>query len=158
MAGWYDFNEVNANANANEVAAAVDANANEVAVAAAVDANANANEVAGEVVVDANKYRCDCGCNLEFIDYEPGFDVYVGNKWLITANAMVNYSWRDYVQLDEFKLWKDFREDIILNYNHALNNEEVKSEDAPWIHLYRREVAQGNNIPLNETLYYEYVY
>jgi len=111
-----------------------------------------------KVAVDANKYRCVCGCNLEFIYYEPGFDVYIGNKWLITANAMVDYSWRDYIQIHEFKLWKDFREDIILNYNDALNNEVMKSEDAPWIHLYNREVARGNNIPLNETLYYEYAY
>jgi hypothetical protein len=161
MAEWYDLNEVNANANEVAVDANANANANEVAVAVAVvdaNVNANANANANAVAVDANKYRCDCGCNLEFIDYEPGFDVYVGNTWLITANAMVNYSWRDYIQVNEFKLWKDFREDIILNYNHALNNEEVKSEDAPWIHLYHREVAQGNNIPLNEQLYYEYAY
>ena len=117
---------------------------------------ANANE--NEVEVEINKYLCDCGCNLEFIDYAPGFDVYVGNKWIITNNAMVEYSWRDYILLHEFKLWNDFQEDIILNYNNALNHEVLKPEDAPWIHLYNREIAQGNNIPLNEQLYYEYVY
>ena len=132
MAEWYHFNE------ANEV------NANEV--------NANAN------ALDAKKYLCDCGCNLEFIDYEPGFDVSVGNKWLITANAMVEYSWMDYILPDEFNLWQDFQEYIIIKYNNALNHEVVKPEDAPWIHLYNREIAQGNNIPLNEKLYYEYVY
>ena len=55
MTQWYDFNDaVEAEANAN-----------------AVDPNANA--------VDPNKYLCDCGCNLEFIEYKPGFDIHVGN-------------------------------------------------------------------------------
>ena len=99
------------------------------------------------------QYRCNCGCNLDFIDYEPGFDVYVGNNWILTANAMVNYSWKDYISMHEFNVWHELREDIILNYNYALNNAELKDEDAPWIHLYN----MGNNIPLNEKLYYEYV-
>ena len=125
-------------------------------------ANVNENEViviANEVIANeviANKYMCDCGCNLDFIDYKPGFDVFVGNKWLITNNAMVKYKWLDYITINEYKLWQDFREDIILNYNYALNNEPAKPEDAPWIHLYNREVE--NQIPLNEKLYYEYVY
>jgi hypothetical protein len=111
--------------------------------------NFNAN------AVDPDKYRCDCGCNLEFIDYEPGFDVYVGNNWLITSNAMVKYSWNNYIWMHEFKEWQELREDIILNYNHAINNDPLKPEDAPWIHLYNREVVQSNHIPLNEKLYYE---
>jgi hypothetical protein len=135
MAEWYDFNE------------AYEAGANEV----------GANEV-GANEVGAYEYFCDCGCNLEFIEYGPGFDLYVGNKWIITANAMVHYKWRNYIWLHEFKLWNELREDIILNYNHALNNDPVKPEDAPWIHLYNREIAQENNIPLNERLYYEYIY
>ena len=143
MVEWYHFNQ------ANEV------DANEVDQ---VDAN-EVDEVEGHAnALEANKYLCDCGCNLEFIEYEPGFDVYVGNKWIITNNAMVEYSWRDYILLHEFKLWNDFQEDIILNYNNALNHEVLKPEDAPWIHLYNREIAQGNHIPLNEQLYYEYVY
>ena len=112
--------------------------------------NVNANEVI------ANEYQCNCGCKLKFIEYNPGFDVYVGNKWLITANAMVNYKWKDYITLNEFKQWKDFRKDIILNYNEALENDLANPEDAPWIHLYNRDV--DNQIPLNENLYYEYVY
>jgi len=104
------------------------------------------------------QYHCDCGCNLDFIDYEPGFDVYVGNNWILTANSMLNYSWKDYIWMHEFKVWNELREDIILNYNHALINLPIKTEDAPWIHLYNREVMMGNNIPLNEKLYYEYVF
>jgi hypothetical protein len=141
MTQWYDFNDANA----------VEANPNEV----------DPNEVvANEANPNPNKYLCDCGCNLEFIEYKPGFDISVGNKWLITNNAMVEYSWRDYILLHEFNLWQDFQADIILNYNDIRNrnNEAVKPEDAPWIHLYNREVAQGNHIPLNEKMYYEYVY
>ena len=103
----------------------------------------------------ANKRRCECGCNLEFIDYEPGFDVYIGNNWLITEDAMVNYSWRDYICMNEFKLWMELREDIILNYNHSLNNDPMQAADAPWVHLYNIHVANRDHIPLNEKLYYE---
>jgi len=114
----------------------------------------------GNAVVEAvqNNYKCNCGCNLEFIDYEPGFDVYIGNNWLITANAMVNYSWQRYIWMHEFKVWKDFREDIILNYNDTLNNVPMNAEDAPWIHLYNVNVAGKEHIPLNEAIYYQYVY
>jgi hypothetical protein len=113
----------------------------------------NLLEPANEEANEENKYHCDCGCNLDFIDYEPGFDVYVGNSWIITSDAMVKYSWCDYISMHEFKLWNDFREDIVLNYNYALNTQQAK--DMPWIHLYNK---YGNsNIPLNEKLYYEYV-
>lgn len=105
-----------------------------------------------------NKYRCKCGCNLEFIDYEPGFDVFVGNNWLITAYAMEEYSWKDYIWMYEFKEWNDFREDIILNHNRALKNEPINADDTPWVHLYNHYVKDKSNIPLNEKLYYEYVY
>ena len=114
------------------------------------NANVNLNKV-----ID-NTYKCDCGCDLEFIDYIPGFDITVGKKWLITNNAMVKYKWSNYVCVNEYKLWQDFRKDIIFKYNHIINNEPVKLEDAPWIHLYNQEVE--NKIPLNEKLYYEYVY
>ena len=112
------------------------------------NANANANEV-------PNQYRCNCGCNLDFIDYEPGVDVYIGNNWLVTVNALVKYSWRDYISMHEFKVWHELREDIILNYNHALNNDPMKAADAPWVHLYNVYVAGKDHIPLNEKLYYE---
>ena len=102
---------------------------------------------------ESNQYKCKCGCNLDFIDYEPGFDIYAGNNWIITANAMVNYSWRDYIWMNEFTIWNELLDDIILNYNHALNN--IKAEDAPWLHLYN--VFNNCAIPLNEKLYYEYV-
>ena len=112
--------------------------------------NVNLNKV-----ID-NIYVCKCGCNLQFIDYKPGFDISIGNKWLITNNAMVKYKWSDYISINEFKLWKDFREDIILNYNETININLLNPQDAPWIHLYNQEVE--NKIPLNEKLYYEYVY
>ncbi len=117
-----------------------------------VNANANANANANEV---PNQYRCNCDCNLDFIDYEPGFDVYIGNNWIVTANALVKYSWRDYISMHEFKVWQELREDIILNYNHALNNDPMKAEDAPWVHLYNVNVAGNDHIQLNENLYYE---
>ena len=102
---------------------------------------------------ETNQYKCNCGCNLDFIDYERGFDVYAGNNWIITANAMVNYSWRDYIWMNEFTIWNELLDDIVLNYKHAMIN--VKAEDAPWIHLYN--VYNKCSIPLNEKLYYEYV-
>ena len=130
MTQWYDDDEFN------------DANA--------VEANA----------VDPNKYLCDCSCNLKFIEYKPGFDISVGSEWLISENAMVDYSWVNYIRSRKFNLLQDFHEHIILKYNDIRNrnNEAVKPEDAPWIHLYNCEVAQGNHIPLNEKMYYEYVY
>jgi hypothetical protein len=157
MAEWYDFNDAGANeVGANEVGAN-EVGANEVG-ANEVGANeVGANEV-GANEVGANNYFCNCGCNLEFIEYGPGFDLYVGNKWIMMANAMVHYKWRNYIRLRQFNLWNDFRENIIRNYNNALNNDPVKPEDAAWIHLYNQEITQENNIPLNEKLYYEYVY
>jgi hypothetical protein len=107
---------------------------------------------------EAKQYRCTCGCNMEFVDYQPGVDISIGNSWLITENAMVDYQWADYTWMNEFNLWRDLREDIIFNYNHSLNNEPIKPEDAPWIHLYNRYVVGNDHIPLNEKLYYEYVY
>ena len=106
------------------------------------------------------KYLCDCSCNLKFIEYKPGFDISVGSEWLISENAMVDYSWVNYIRSRKFNLLQDFHEHIILKYNDIRNrnNEAVKPEDAPWIHLYNCEVAQGNHIPLNEKMYYEYVY
>jgi hypothetical protein len=163
MAEWYDFNANAVDANAN----AVDANANEVEAnnanninnANAVEANANAVEANAAVKAIPDHYRCDCGCNLDFIDYEPGFDVYVGDTWLITANAMVEYNWGDYIRMHAFNIWHEMRENIIINYNHALQNEPVKAADAPWIHLYNREInVNGDDIPLNEKIYYEYAY
>jgi hypothetical protein len=131
MAEWYD-----ANMNANE-----NVNAN-------MNMNVNINAL-------PNQYRCHCGCNLEFIDDEPGFDIYIGNNWLITANALVDYSWSDYMWMHEFKEWRELREDIILNYNHALNNDPMQAADAPWVHLHNVHVVGMDNIPLNEKLYYE---
>ena len=137
MAEWYDVN-------ANEI------EANEI----------NANDIEANEMNNAvqRKYRCDCGCNLEFVDYETGFDIYIGDNWLITANAMVHYKWSDYIWLHEFKLWQELREDIILNYNQVLNNEPIKPVDGPWVHLYNREVVDGHHMPLNGKLYYEYAY
>jgi hypothetical protein len=115
----------------------------------AVDANANA--------VDAQKYRCNCGCNLEFIDYKPGIDIYIGNNWIITSDALVDYSWRDYLYMHEFTVWQELREYIILNYNDVLNNGSLTAEDAPWVHLYNKHVVGKDHIPLNAPLYYDYV-
>ena len=69
---------------------------------------------------------------------------------------MVKYKWSDYISINGFKLWKDFRDDIILNYNETININLLNPEDASWIHLYNQEVE--NKIPLNEKMYYEYVY
>lgn len=104
-----------------------------------------------------NQYRCDCGCNLDFIGYNVGFDIYVKSNWIITANSMVDYSWQDYILIDRFKIWSEFREDIILHYNHALNNVPMKAQDAPWIHLYNKHVLYSE-IPLNGQLYYEHIF
>ena len=138
MTQWYDdeFNDANAvDANAVE-ANAVDANA--------VEANA----------VDPNKYLCDCSCNLKFIEYKPGFDISVGSEWLISENAMVYYSWVNYIRSRKFNLLQDFHEHIILKYNDIRNrnNEAVKPEDAPWIHLYKQEILQNEHIPFDGIL------
>ena len=116
----------------------------------------------------SNNYRCNCGCNLEFIKNKPGVDIYIGDYWIITFNAMANYRWNDYIRMNEFKVWKELREDIILNYNHSLQNESIKNEsiknesikaeDAPWMHLYNVNVAGKQHIPLNEKLYYDCIY
>ena len=131
----------------------------------------------------SNKYRCNCGCNLDFIENKLGIDIYIGNNWIITINALANYRWNDYIRMNEFKVWQELREDIILNYNHSLMNESIKNEsiknesiknesiknesiknesikaaDAPWVHLYNVNVAGEEHIPLNETLYYDCVY
>ena len=111
-----------------------------------------------DTINEEKQYRCTCGCNLEFIDYEEGLDIYIGNSWLMTEYSMVEYGWVDYIWMNEFNLWQELREDIIFNYTHALKNEPMKPEDAPWIHLYNRYVMNKDHIPLNEKLYYEYVY
>ena len=116
----------------------------------------------------SNKYRCNCGCNLEFIKNNPGVDIYIGNNWIITINALADYRWVDYIRINEFKVWQELREDIILNYNRSLQNESImnesimnesiKAKDAPWVHLYNVNIAGKQHIPLNEKLYYDCVY
>jgi len=108
--------------------------------------------------IEEKQYRCTCGCNLDFFDDDPGVDIYIGNSWLMTEYSMVDYGWVDYIWMNEFNLWQELREDIIFNYTHALKNEPMNPEDAPWIHLYNRYVINKDHIPLNEKLYYEYVY
>lgn len=103
-----------------------------------------------------HQYHCECGCNLDFINYEAGFDIYVGNSWVVSNNAMVNYNWSNYIQMNEFKVWNELRECIVINYNQSLmHNEQVKPENAPWIHLFN--LYGNSDIPLNEKLYYEYI-
>ena len=144
MAEWYEIDD---EVGANEVGAnEIGANANEVGANAV---GANANEVGAE-----EQYRCDCGCNLYFKQYEDGFNIYVGNNWILTACAMVKYSWGDYIRQNYFQMMNELREDIIVNYNHSLNNDPVKPEDTPWIHLYNMAVL-NDYIPVNEKLYYD---
>lgn len=102
-------------------------------------------------------YVCECGCKLEFIDYKPGLDINIGNKWLITQSAMEEYYWEDYLPIAYHETWLTLKTEIIKMYE-----EEVligTPHSAPWLHLYNYYVKVENDpFPLNARLSYEYVF
>ena len=104
-----------------------------------------------------DKYVCDCGCALEFEMYKTGLDVYIGERWLISAGKMTKFCWDDYVPTHMHKNWLGLKEHIIQNRNEALNREE--DDYKPYIHLYNDNIARYEGkedpIPLNAKLYYE---
>jgi hypothetical protein len=109
-------------------------------------------------MAEANdNYVCNCGCALEFEMYKPGLDVFVGERWLITSDSMVEYSWESYVPTGMHKNWMELKEYIIQKRNEALPR--MGNNYRPYIHLYNVNLAryEGNAdpIPLNSKLYYE---
>lgn len=104
-----------------------------------------------------NVYVCNCGCSLKFESYMPGLDIYIGNKWIITADRLVDYSWSGYVPT-YYKTWSALKEFIIQKHNEALQR-EGDDNYKPYIHLYNKNVKLYENkidpIPLNETIYHE---
>ena len=108
-------------------------------------------------MAEGGKYVCDCGCALEFEMYKPGLDVYIGERWLITANPMVDYCWDSYVPTGMHKNWLGLKEYIIQKRNEAL--QPMGDNYRPYIHLYNDNIARYEGkedpIPLNAKLYYE---
>lgn len=103
-------------------------------------------------------YVCNCGCGLDFIDYETGLDVYVENKWIITENAMIEYVWSDYVPTNKHKTWQELKDHIIYNYRERFLKNTPNS--APYQHLYNKYVMVEQQIPIqpNGKLYYEHAF
>ena len=102
-------------------------------------------------------YVCNCGCGLEFVMDKPGLDVFIGERWLITSDSMVEYSWDSYVPTGMHNNWMELKEYIIQKRNEALPR--IGDNYRPYIHLYNVNLAryEGNAdpIPLNAKLYYE---
>jgi len=114
------------------------------------------------MTIDTNKqtFICECGCNLQFIEYSIGLDICVGNKWIITEfkiynNGLNDYRWSDYLQINQFKFWSELREYIIINYNSIIAN--PIQLDMQWIHLYNFYI-KDDNFDVNDKLYYEYIF
>ena len=102
-------------------------------------------------MTNSKLYICECGCDLEFIDYHPGLDVSIGSGFIMSENAMTEYVWNDFVPMNGHKTWLELKTYIINKYNDV----DLK-EWQPFYHLYQRYMNNENiPFPLNETLYYE---
>jgi hypothetical protein len=104
-----------------------------------------------KLLANPDLYICQCGCRLQFINFENGLDIYVENSWIITENAMVEYCWESFVSTNKYKIWQELKEYIVQKYN---DNDLIHR--GPFIHLYNYYVNnQDDPIPLNGKLYYE---
>jgi len=110
-----------------------------------------------ETSINRNLYVCECGCKLEFIAYQNGLDIYIGEKWLITQNALSDYVWNDYVPSDKHKTWQELKDHLIAKYNERVLNNMAHS--GPYRHLYNNYVnVEYDPIPLDGKLYYQYAF
>ena len=107
-----------------------------------------------EPVVQDNTFACDCGCGLEFEAFRTGLDIYIGERWLITAPKMYEHIWRNFIWEDGHTKWLELREFIIINYNNRVNAIGAQ-EFGPYIHLYNEYVLRANTMPLNAKVMFE---
>ena len=94
-------------------------------------------------------YKCEC-CNIEFIDYSLGVDIYIGNNWLISEPKMVDDMWYWYLDNTSlYKTWGNLKK-------HICDMKELKNEDYPvWLHLYNRYISMS--APDDSILYCEFI-
>ena len=102
---------------------------------------------------DAEFYVCNCGCGLKFKE-GVGLDIYIGERWLITAPKMSEHIWGNFIWEDGHTKWLELREFIIINYNNRVNAIGAQ-EFGPYIHLYNDCVLRPNTIPLNAKVMFE---
>ena len=108
-------------------------------------------------MAEGGKYVCDCGCALEFEMYRPGLDVYIGERWLISADKMTEHIWDNFIPMGAHNNWLQLREYIIENYNKRIHRIGAQ-EFGPYIHLYNIYIENKEmnaSAPLNAKLYYE---
>jgi|694.fasta_scaffold147219_3 hypothetical protein len=96
---------------------------------------------------------CVCGCGLTF-KAGVGLDIYIGERWLITAPKMSEHIWGNFIWEDGHKKWLELREFIIINYNNRVNAIGAQ-EFGPYIHLYNECILRENTIPLNAEVMFE---
>jgi len=72
----------------------------------------------------SNTFVCECGCGIEFIKYSNGCDIYFFHNGILldkifTEPRMVNDSWNNYININEFSNWGDFWNYICNNCNNS---------------------------------------
>ena len=101
---------------------------------------------------DNNLYKCDCGCELYFIKYTVGLQLYLKkdnihniiiNENKINENKINNY---------DFDLYKNAIINLTCN-EFILLITQKKNEDSVWFHLYNEYIDLINyNIPNDSTI------
>ena len=81
-------------------------------------------------------------------------DIYIGERWLITAPKMSEHIWGNFIWEDGHTKWLELREFIIINYNNRVNAIGAQ-EFGPYIHLYNDCVLRPKTIPLNAKVMFE---
>ena len=106
-----------------------------------------------EATIHNYVYVCKCGCNISFIDYSLGWDMYFKNnesilKYIFTENRMVDMTWNEYIDINKFKTWDEL-------WSHILENKDV---DNIMLHLYNQYKIFEDVMPQDTKLILEYIY
>lgn len=101
----------------------------------------------------SDTFVCGCGCNIEFIKFSMGCDIYFFHNGaqvnkIFSESQMVNDSWCNYINVDEFSNWGEMWNYICNNMNNADNN--------VMRHLYN--VYKDVEIPADARMELEYIF
>ena len=96
-------------------------------------------------------YFCDCGCNIEFIKYALGIEMYfihngIQTNKLLSEPGMLNNSWNNYINMELYKTWLDL-------WTYICNN---KNANNVMKHLYNE--YQDFYVPVESVLSLECIF
>ena len=96
-------------------------------------------------------YFCDYGCNIEFIKYALGIEMYfihngISTNKLLSEPGMLNNSWNNYIDIELYETWLDL-------WTYICNN---KNANNVMKHLYNE--YQDFDVPVESILSLECIF